>query len=36
MLAGTGDLRPELEALQVKGRYLFRLLDRPVKVVLER
>jgi len=30
---GSGDLRPELEALQEKGKLLFRILDRPVKVV---
>lgn len=30
----TGELRPELDALQDKGRLLFRLLDRPVRVVI--
>jgi exopolyphosphatase/guanosine-5'-triphosphate,3'-diphosphate pyrophosphatase len=30
---GSGDLRPELEALQDKGRLLYRILDRPVRVV---
>jgi exopolyphosphatase/guanosine-5'-triphosphate,3'-diphosphate pyrophosphatase len=33
LVHGSGDLRPELEALQEKGRLLFRILDRPVKVV---
>jgi exopolyphosphatase/guanosine-5'-triphosphate,3'-diphosphate pyrophosphatase len=32
-VAGTGDLGPELEALKDKGRFLFRLLDRNVRVV---
>ncbi len=30
--AGIGDLKPELEALDRKGRLLFKLLDRPVEV----
>jgi len=33
VVTGTGDLRPELESLQDKGRLLYRLLDRNVKVV---
>jgi len=33
VITGPGDLRPELESLQDKGRFLFRLLDRPVRVV---
>jgi exopolyphosphatase/guanosine-5'-triphosphate,3'-diphosphate pyrophosphatase len=33
VVTGAGNLRPELESLQDKGRFLFRLLDRPVKVV---
>ena len=33
LVYGAGDLRPELEALQDKGKLLFRILDRPVKVV---
>jgi exopolyphosphatase/guanosine-5'-triphosphate,3'-diphosphate pyrophosphatase len=33
VVAGAGDLRPELESLQDKGRFLFRLLDRTVRVV---
>jgi len=33
LVHGSGDLRPELEALQDKGKLLFRILDRPVKVV---
>jgi len=33
VVTGPGDLRPELESLQDKGRLLFRLLDRPVRVV---
>jgi hypothetical protein len=33
MVTGAGDLRPELESLQDKGRLLFQLLDREVKVV---
>jgi hypothetical protein len=33
LVTGAGDLRPELESLQDKGRFLFRLLDRNVKVV---
>jgi exopolyphosphatase/guanosine-5'-triphosphate,3'-diphosphate pyrophosphatase len=33
VLTGAGDLRPELESLQDKGRFLFRLLDRAVRVV---
>jgi exopolyphosphatase/guanosine-5'-triphosphate,3'-diphosphate pyrophosphatase len=33
VIHGSGDLRPELEALQEKGKLLFHLLDRPVKVV---
>jgi exopolyphosphatase/guanosine-5'-triphosphate,3'-diphosphate pyrophosphatase len=32
-VAGTGDLRPELEGLKDKGGFLFRLLDRQVRVV---
>ena len=32
MITGGGDLRPELESLQDKGRLLFKLLDRPVRV----
>jgi len=34
MIHGTGDLRPELESLQEKGKLLFRLLDKPVRTVL--
>ena len=34
MIHGGGDLRPELESLQVKGKLLFKLLDRPVGVVV--
>ena len=34
VLAGQGDLRPELEALKDKGRFLFKLLDRPVRIVV--
>jgi len=33
VVTGTGNLGPELESLQDKGRFLFRLLDRPVRVV---
>ena len=33
MVTGAGDLRPELESLQDKGRLLFKLLDRTVRVV---
>ena len=33
VVTGAGDLRPELESLQDKGRFLFRLLDRTVRVV---
>ena len=33
VITGPGDLRPELESLQDKGRFLFRLLDRAVRVV---
>jgi len=33
VIVGKGNLRPELESLQDKGRFLFRLLDRAVKVV---
>jgi exopolyphosphatase/guanosine-5'-triphosphate,3'-diphosphate pyrophosphatase len=33
LVTGAGDLRPELESLQDKGRLLYRLLDRNVKVV---
>jgi exopolyphosphatase/guanosine-5'-triphosphate,3'-diphosphate pyrophosphatase len=33
VVSGAGDLRPELESLQDKGRFLFRLLDRTVRVV---
>jgi exopolyphosphatase/guanosine-5'-triphosphate,3'-diphosphate pyrophosphatase len=33
VITGAGDLRPELESLQDKGRFLFRLLDRTVRVV---
>jgi exopolyphosphatase/guanosine-5'-triphosphate,3'-diphosphate pyrophosphatase len=33
VLTGAGDLRPELESLQDKARFLFRLLDRTVRVV---
>jgi exopolyphosphatase/guanosine-5'-triphosphate,3'-diphosphate pyrophosphatase len=32
-LTGTGDLKPELESLKDKGRLLFRLLGREVRVV---
>jgi exopolyphosphatase/guanosine-5'-triphosphate,3'-diphosphate pyrophosphatase len=34
VIQGGGDLRPELESLQDKGRLLFHLLDRPVHVVV--
>ena len=34
VVSGAGDLRPELERLRDKGRFLYRLLDRPVRVVL--
>jgi len=34
VIHGAGDLRPELESLQIKGKLLFRLLDRPVRVVV--
>jgi exopolyphosphatase/guanosine-5'-triphosphate,3'-diphosphate pyrophosphatase len=34
LIHGGGDLRPELESLQVKGKLLFKLLDRPVRVVV--
>ncbi|MBK8793392.1 MAG: Ppx/GppA family phosphatase [Holophaga sp.] len=34
MVHGSGDLRPELEALQDKGKLLFNLLDRPLQVVV--
>ena len=30
VVVGIGDLRTELEALEDKGRLLFRLMDRPV------
>jgi exopolyphosphatase/guanosine-5'-triphosphate,3'-diphosphate pyrophosphatase len=33
VVTGAGDLRPELESLQHKGRLLFKLLDRNVRVV---
>jgi exopolyphosphatase/guanosine-5'-triphosphate,3'-diphosphate pyrophosphatase len=33
-VSGRGDLRPELEALKDKGRFLFRLLDRPVRITV--
>ena len=33
VVTGAGDLHPELESLQDKGRLLYRLLDRNVKVV---
>ena len=33
VITAAGDLRPELESLQDKGRFLFRLLDRNVRVV---
>ena len=35
LITGTGDLKPELESLKDKGRLLFRLLDREVKVVVK-
>jgi len=31
---GIGDLRPELESLQEKGKLLFRLLDKPVRTII--
>ena len=34
VIQGSGDLRPELERLQEKGLMLFRLLDRPVRTVV--
>ena len=34
LIRGGGDLRPELESLQVKGKLLFKLLDREVRVVV--
>jgi exopolyphosphatase/guanosine-5'-triphosphate,3'-diphosphate pyrophosphatase len=34
LIHGGGDLRPELESLQVKGKLLFKLLDRAVTVVV--
>jgi exopolyphosphatase/guanosine-5'-triphosphate,3'-diphosphate pyrophosphatase len=34
LVHGGGDLRPELESLQDKGRLLYRLLDRGVHVVI--
>jgi exopolyphosphatase / guanosine-5'-triphosphate,3'-diphosphate pyrophosphatase len=34
VVTGEGDLRPELEALKDKGRFLFQLLDRPVRIVI--
>ena len=36
VIHGVGDLRPELESLQDKGRLLYRLLDRPVRVVVSK
>ena len=33
VITAAGDLRPELESLQDKGRFLFRLLDRNVRIV---
>jgi len=33
-IQGPGDLRPELESLQEKGLLLFRLLDRPVRMLV--
>ncbi|MDP2874821.1 MAG: Ppx/GppA phosphatase family protein [Holophaga sp.] len=34
IIHGSGDLRPELEALQEKGKLLFHLLDLPVKIAI--
>lgn len=34
ILHANGDLRPELESLQDKGKLLFRLLDRPIRMVI--
>ena len=34
LIQATGDIRPELESLQEKGLLLFRLLDRPVRMVV--
>jgi len=34
-ITGTGDLGPELESLKDKGKLLFRLLDREVKIVVK-
>lgn len=33
VVTGAGDLRPELESLRHKGQLLFKLLDRPVRIV---
>jgi exopolyphosphatase/guanosine-5'-triphosphate,3'-diphosphate pyrophosphatase len=33
-IQGSGDLRPELESFQEKGKLLFRLLDKPVQTII--